>query len=253
MSKMYRIGEVSKITGVSESALRHYDKENLLSPKRQKDNQYRVYDEEDIKRIRKIKLFKNMGFELEIIKHMLDNPEPEEELFEKNEQFLQNKIETLQRQIDFSRIYAFLGTDFIVKISFITNIIKTWSDIFDFPCYRELMKRKDSITKEEIDTLIDFFKKFAEQNQENLHFSSARPQKTAQECYAYFSKHFAYIPLEILPAIICFIGSGGLLTSYIDEKCGKYTSRFAAKAFLIFCEKNGIKIRTKEEEELCHE
>ncbi len=253
MSKVYRIGEISKITGISESALRHYDKEGLLSPKRQKENRYRVYDDEDIKRIRHIKLFKSMGFELDTIKQMLDNPAPEEELFEKNEQFLQNKIDVLQRQIDFSRIYAFLGTDFIVKISFITNIIETWSDIFTLPCYRELIDHKDNITKEEIQTLMKFFCEFAEQNQANLHFSEDIPQKTAQECYAYFSKHFAYIPLELLPAVICFIGSGGLITSYIDEKCGKYTSRFAAKAFLIFCENNGIKIRTKEEEELQYE
>lgn len=253
MGKVYQIGEVSKMTELNASALRHYEKEGLLSPKRQADNQYRVYDEEDIKKIHRIKLFKSMGFDLEVIKHMLDNPEPEEELFKENEKFLQNKINTLERQIDFSRIYAFLGTDFIVNPSFITNMLETWTDVFNLPCYRNLINRKDSITKEEIDTVMGFFKEFAEQYQKHMHFSDDAPQETAQRCYAYFSLHFTHIPLDVLPAVVCFIGSGGVITCYIDDHCGKYTSRFAAKAFLILCERNGIQIRTKDEEELCYE
>ena len=53
MGKTYRIGEVSKITGLSESALRHYDKEGLLIPKRREGalkNHYRVYDDDDIEK-----------------------------------------------------------------------------------------------------------------------------------------------------------------------------------------------------------
>ena len=43
------ISEIEKITGISKQAIRFYEKEGLISPKRNQDNQYREYDENDVK------------------------------------------------------------------------------------------------------------------------------------------------------------------------------------------------------------
>ena len=48
---MYRISQFSKISGLTVKALRYYDQENILQPTfRNEDNQYRYYNEEDLKK-----------------------------------------------------------------------------------------------------------------------------------------------------------------------------------------------------------
>lgn len=62
-----RIGEVSRLAGVSIRAIRHYDNLGLLSPSRDK-NRYRSFTGEDVERVRLIQLFLGIGFRLEEIR-----------------------------------------------------------------------------------------------------------------------------------------------------------------------------------------
>jgi DNA-binding transcriptional MerR regulator len=62
-----RIGEVSRLTGVSIRAIRHYDSLGLLLPSRD-DNRYRFFTGEDVERVRLIQLFLGIGFRLEEIR-----------------------------------------------------------------------------------------------------------------------------------------------------------------------------------------
>ncbi len=70
---MYKINEVSKLTGVSIRMLHHYDKIGLLSPSKRSDSNYRLYNEEDILRLYQILLFKELDFSLQDIKQILDD------------------------------------------------------------------------------------------------------------------------------------------------------------------------------------
>jgi DNA-binding transcriptional MerR regulator len=48
---MYRIGEFSKIVGITTKTLRYYDAEGILSPTyRDKETGYRLYSETDIEK-----------------------------------------------------------------------------------------------------------------------------------------------------------------------------------------------------------
>ena len=72
---MYKINEVSKLTGVSIRMLHHYDKIGLLSPSKRTDSNYRIYNDEDITRLYQILLFKELEFPLQEIKQILDDNE----------------------------------------------------------------------------------------------------------------------------------------------------------------------------------
>ncbi len=72
---MYKINEVSKLTGVSIRMLHHYDKIGLLSPSKRTDSNYRIYNDEDITRLYQILLFKELEFPLQEIKQILDDKE----------------------------------------------------------------------------------------------------------------------------------------------------------------------------------
>lgn len=63
-----RIGQLAGATGVSVRALRHYGGLGLLTPARA-DNHYRVFQPEDIERVRLIQLLLGVGFKLDEIRH----------------------------------------------------------------------------------------------------------------------------------------------------------------------------------------
>lgn len=58
-----RIGHLAKATGVSVRAIRHYDHLGLLTSTRA-DNRYRVFQPEDVERVKLIQLFLGVGFKL---------------------------------------------------------------------------------------------------------------------------------------------------------------------------------------------
>lgn len=68
-----KIGEVSKIVGLSTSAIRFYERHGLLGPGRvsRAGNGYRVYSPQDLEEIQLIVKFKELGLELDEIKNLL--------------------------------------------------------------------------------------------------------------------------------------------------------------------------------------
>ena len=55
------INEVEHIVKLSKKSIRYYEENGLLSPKRNKDNDYRVYSELDIKKLKVIKFLRELG------------------------------------------------------------------------------------------------------------------------------------------------------------------------------------------------
>ena len=66
-----KISQLSKETGVSARSIRYYEKKKLLTARRL-DNDYREFDEVDVKRIRTIQIYLELGMStkeiLEILK-----------------------------------------------------------------------------------------------------------------------------------------------------------------------------------------
>ncbi len=64
--------EVCKIINVSTKSLRIYEEYEIVVPKR-KSNNYRDYSEDDLLKLRTLKLLKELGFSLKDIKVLIDN------------------------------------------------------------------------------------------------------------------------------------------------------------------------------------
>lgn len=64
------IGTLSRAFGLSDEALRFYEKKGILNPVREKGNGYRVFELADIQRISNIQRLKNQGFTLEEIQRV---------------------------------------------------------------------------------------------------------------------------------------------------------------------------------------
>ena len=71
---MLKVNEISKITGMSVRTLHYYDSIGLLKPTYISAAGYRFYDDEALKRLQSIMLFRELEFPLKDIKSILDNP-----------------------------------------------------------------------------------------------------------------------------------------------------------------------------------
>lgn len=93
---MYKISQFSKITGLTVKALRYYDEENLLKPSyRNKENQYRYYGDDDLKKGMLIKYLRSLDFSIMEIKECIEVVKSEEDLA----YILQEKINIIEKNI----------------------------------------------------------------------------------------------------------------------------------------------------------
>lgn len=66
-----KINEVEEKTGITKKNIRFYEEQRLLTPKRNVENGYRVYSEEDVRTLQQIKLMRKLGVPIEEIRQML--------------------------------------------------------------------------------------------------------------------------------------------------------------------------------------
>ncbi|GAA4570043.1 MerR family transcriptional regulator [Micromonospora coerulea] len=71
----YTVGQVAKLAGVTVRTLHHYDEIGLLSPGGRSPAGYRRYDDADLERLQLIRYYRELGFPLEEIAAILDDPE----------------------------------------------------------------------------------------------------------------------------------------------------------------------------------
>lgn len=65
-----KINEVEKIIGITKKNIRFYEEQGLLSPGRNMENGYRNYSDDDVERLRQIKILRKLGLPIEEIRSM---------------------------------------------------------------------------------------------------------------------------------------------------------------------------------------
>jgi DNA-binding transcriptional MerR regulator len=70
----YTVGEVARFAGVTVRTLHHYDEIGLLSPSGRTAAGYRLYGDTDLERLQQILAYRELGFGLEDIAAILDDP-----------------------------------------------------------------------------------------------------------------------------------------------------------------------------------
>jgi DNA-binding transcriptional MerR regulator len=101
--KNLRIGETAKLLGVSNDVLRNWERNGLLDVPRQESNTYRLYGQQEISRLRVIRMLVNAGYSLMAILRMLlqlergetrdlrqvlDTPQPDEDVYMASDRWL---------------------------------------------------------------------------------------------------------------------------------------------------------------------
>lgn len=95
-----QIKDVERLTGLTAKSIRFYEAKGLIDVKRNEENSYRSYSENDVERLKLIKLFRYLEFSIEEIKLLLDRDEEQikEALREKAEVFDKQKNDCRGKQ-----------------------------------------------------------------------------------------------------------------------------------------------------------
>ncbi|HZM77200.1 MAG TPA: MerR family transcriptional regulator [Candidatus Limnocylindrales bacterium] len=70
----YTVGKLARLAGITVRTLHHYDEIGLLSPSDRSGAGYRRYDDADLERLQQIMYYRELGFPLEEIAEIVDDP-----------------------------------------------------------------------------------------------------------------------------------------------------------------------------------
>jgi DNA-binding transcriptional MerR regulator len=71
-AQQLRVGEAARQVGVRVSALHFWEQQGLLRPRRDKRSRYRLYDEQQMRRLRVVVLLRDAGYNFDAIRTTLD-------------------------------------------------------------------------------------------------------------------------------------------------------------------------------------
>src|SRR5262249_7251568 len=66
-----RVGEAANRVGVRVSAVHFWEQQDLVHPRREPQNRYRLYDEQQIRRLRVVALLRDAGYRFTLIRSVL--------------------------------------------------------------------------------------------------------------------------------------------------------------------------------------
>ena len=98
--RIYQIGEVAEITGLTHRTLRYYEEIGLLGERDHPPGKHRVYTEDDLERISRITKYKELlGHQLSEIKEIVDLDRERQALREEtaSEESRAEKVRKLER------------------------------------------------------------------------------------------------------------------------------------------------------------
>ncbi len=98
---MLNIKSVEEQTGITKQNIRYYEKKGLLSVKRNEENCYREYDDEDIRTLKIIKLLRKLDMPIEEIRKVLAEEISLSKAINTQKEYLEKEREKLQDAISF--------------------------------------------------------------------------------------------------------------------------------------------------------
>ena len=240
---MMTVNEVSKLTGVSVRTLHYYDEIGLLHPASVLDTGYRLYDEENLKRLQQIMLFRELEFPLKEIKKIIDNPdfdtaralENQIELLSLRREHLDNLIQhakEMQKKEESKMDFKAFDKSKLEEYS--KRAKEQWGDTAAYKEYEEKAKaRTDREEKEMGEGLMQIFTEFGKILDRDP--AGAEAEALVKNLQEYISNNYYTCTNEILSGLGQMYAAGGEFTENIDAAGGPGTAVFASKAIEAFC------------------
>ena len=240
---LWRVNEVSKLTGVSIRTLQYYDRIGLLHPAKYTEAGYRLYDDTALETLQQILLFRELEFPLKDIKEIISSPDfDRRKALDQQIELLRLKKEHIENLIDLAREIKLSGVKKLTFDAFDTKKIDeyaaqakaSWGTT---PAYKEFEEKSKGRTKEEdkkiYQGMIDLFAQFGQIRDTDP--ASGEAQTLVKKLQDHITEHMYTCTKEILSGLGKMYAAGGEFTQNIDSYGGEGTAEFASRAIEIFC------------------
>ena len=240
---LWRVNEVSKLTGVSIRTLQYYDRIGLLHPAKYTEAGYRLYDDAALETLQQILLFRELEFPLKDIKEIISSPDfDRRKALDQQIELLRLKKEHIENLIDLAREIKLSGVKKLTFDAFDTKKIEeyaaqakaSWGTT---PAYKEFEEKSKGRTKEEdkkiYQGMIDLFAQFGQIRDTDP--ASGEAQALVKKLQDHITEHMYTWTKEILSGLGKMYAAGGEFTQNIDSYGGEGTAEFASRAIEIFC------------------
>ena len=238
------VHEVSRKTGVSIRTLHYYDEIGLLRPSEVTAAGYRLYDEEDLKRLQSILIYRELQFPLRAICDIMNSPAFERErALGEQIRLLEMRCEHLRHLIRFARSLQnreeesmnFEAFDTKEMDAYAEEVKRKWGGTDAYSAYEE--KRRGRSPEEE--------KKYGEGLMQVLavfgQFRDCAENEGAlaqvAELKEYISAHFYPCTMEILAGLGKMYVQDERMRKRIDACGGEGTAQAASRAIEAFLRK----------------
>lgn len=239
---MRTIKEVCRLTGVTARTLRYYDAIGLLTPGSTTEAGYRLYSDGDLERLGQILLLKELGFRLQEIKDILNDPNfDKENALDQQIALLSLKKERLESILSFAEQIKKTGVytmDFTVfnnekAQDYAAEAKKKWGKT---EAYREYAKKHagDSPEKQNILAagLMSIFAELGAMKDSSP--ADAAVQAQIKKLRDFITENYYTCTDTILAGLGGMYAAGGEMTDNIDAAGGAGTALFASKAIAVF-------------------
>lgn len=185
-----KIKQVEELVGITSKNIRFYEDQNLINPERA-DNGYREYSLEDVKLLKKIKLFRKLGISVEEIKKLLEGKSELASSLERR------KNELLEEQKNLDSMYK-LANDLISKNETVDSIdTDLWLEVIE-------SKEKEGVDFVDVNKIDIHMKKKAGAVCAGVFMGIVMIAYLLSMTYAYVRETmplYLYIPMILIPTV----------------------------------------------------
>lgn len=240
-----KIKEVAKLTGITVRTLHYYDEIELLKPSEVTESGYRIYHENDLKRLQQILFFRELEFPLSDIRKIMNDPcYDEKEVLERHRKLLLQKrdrldglIELIGRTVKEGESLSFKEFDRSEfeanRRKYAAEVKKRWGHTAAF---RESEKKTAGYDNQQWEQLqgevTGLLCSFGVNRR--LAPDSEEAQELVKKWQDTISTSFYHCTDEILAYLGKLYVSDARFTENIDKN-GRGTAEFMAKAIAVYC------------------
>lgn len=239
---MLTVNEVSKLTGVSVRSLHHYDAIGLLKPAKVTEAGYRLYGDDELKRLQNILLFRELQFPLKQIRIILDSPEfDQQEALAQQIRLLELQLKHTQELILFARRLQEKGVNGMDFKAFDNKemeqyekeVQERWGNTKAYDEYWQKAKGRTDAEQAEIGSqLMERFAEIGKLRQ------SAPSEQIVQEkvagIQAFITEHYYQCTKEILSGLGKMYVGDERMKRNIDKAGGEGTAEFVSQAIAVY-------------------
>lgn len=177
---MLSIKEVEQLTGITKQNIRYYERQRLISPNRNPENDYREYSDKDIKQLKVIKVLRKLDMPIEEIRKLLNHDITLSDAMEFQKERLTQERDRLSDALDFcnrineSELEQFDADSYLIKMeeaeengSVFANLLDDYKTVAKLEAMREFRFVPNSMCLTPSEFTDELFR-YANENKLNL-------------------------------------------------------------------------------------